>query len=141
MAATVAKEKHAKMPHHLSRATANQDGWVESLTSLTESVAATQLLQDVVPPPVGLYQSCAGMHGTHLAAGMSEQAPRMCMQGTNGTHEALGSTADMSEEEQFEVKLSHAVKTLSAEVCARATHRLSCACHNAEYKPRSLGIG
>ena len=54
MAATVPKEKekHAKMPHqphHLSRATATQDGWIESLTSLTESVAATRLLEDIIP--------------------------------------------------------------------------------------------
>jgi hypothetical protein len=72
MAATVAKEKHAKMPHHLSRATANQDGWVESLTSLTESVAATQLLQDAPPLTVGLFRSGGEVHGPHMVPGMSQ---------------------------------------------------------------------
>jgi hypothetical protein len=39
------------------------------------------------------------------------------LQATNGAHEVLGNIADMKEEEVFEVKLSHAVKMLAAEVC------------------------
>ena len=39
----------------------------------------------------------------------------LLLQKANGSHDILG-TADMSEEDIFEVKLAHAVKTLASEV-------------------------
>ncbi len=44
--------KEKKVPHHLSRETNAADGWVESLTSLTEAIEATQLLEEGSPSQV-----------------------------------------------------------------------------------------
>ena len=41
--------KDRKAPHPLSRDSSAADGWVESLTSLTEDVQATQLLDEGSP--------------------------------------------------------------------------------------------
>ena len=119
MAATVAKdkEKHAKMPHqphHLSRATATQDGWVESLTSLTESVAATRLLDEVIPLKARRICACI-CAPAHCKVLSDSAACYQCMQEANGSCE-IQNAAELSEEEAFEVRLSHAVKTLASEV-------------------------
>lgn len=44
---TMTSHKDKKPLHHLSREAASVDGWVESLTSLSEDVQATQLLDEV----------------------------------------------------------------------------------------------
>lgn len=41
-----AHKDNKRVPHHLSRDASAADGWVESLTSLTEAVEATQLLDE-----------------------------------------------------------------------------------------------
>ncbi len=41
--------KEKKAPHHLSRDASAAEGWVESLTSLTDDVQATQLLDEGSP--------------------------------------------------------------------------------------------
>ena len=44
---TMTTHKDKKILHHLSREVSSADGWVESLTSLSEDVQATQLLDEV----------------------------------------------------------------------------------------------
>lgn len=86
-----AHRDNKRVPHHLSRDASAADGWVESLTSLTEAVEATQLLDE-------------GNLGQEK------------LTGCNVVNDFLDGKHGLTQEECFAATLDHALTTLAEEV-------------------------